>query len=461
MAQQGEQCIGITDGAFTFAEGYRLAEVLGLVKVENDRVLAEGMPTVSITYVVPLPDDPDDSLAVNLRHELQGVQLAQYRANRTAELGGTPAIRILVANVGNRSEQWSAIVPQIVERTTGSDRVVAVAGLGQSLDTTRQLIRDLSSARIPMVATRLTADNLSTAPVPSGTAPPAVPGLFRIAPTNYNQVDAVAGFLKQSTVPPLLVQDRNPTDPYVTSLGDRFLTALKEAPAVTAPDPERFDSSLGGVENAFVSMLRSICARQSSVLYFAGRGDDLGPFVSAASARSCPDHALTILTGDDGVDLAEDLHEQLDTGNTVELAAALNRNIGLRYTALAHPAAWADTATFLPAATAAFDSCPTCFGGQYGDEDLDDGAAIVGYDSILVTVRAIRDGVSQTNPDEVTTGTVQQQLYRVTCTSPVPGASGPIAFDGDGRAVGKPVPVLELVADGTVSLVQVAKTPGC
>lgn len=447
MTVTGEQCVGVTDGAASFSPDLGLRTVLGRIKAENDAVVGSGATFVSIGYVVPLPRDATIGLLTALRHELEGAYLAQWRANHKDGLGDIPLIRLLVVNIGDQAGQQDVVIPELIRRVDDpAEHLVAVAGLGQSLDATKQAIRSLSEARIPMIASRLTADDLSTTPGQS------VRGLFRIPPTSSAQTTVAAQALKPTVT--LLVQDINPSDAYTNSLAEQFRTVFTTPPAGKLLEPERYDASLSAADNTFVQMMYSICIKQPAAVYYAGRGTNLPGFLAALAGRPCPQLKIDLFTGNDGVDLTAALRQYLADGNQDGIAANLRSNITFRYTALAHPGAWSDQQRFLPASTRIFQQdCASCFSRVFPHEQLDDGAAIVGYDALLVTIHAIRSGVGQrSTPAALTPGAVFQQLYRINQAAPVNGASGPIAFDGQGKPIDKPIPILQLNPNGTVNL---------
>jgi ABC-type branched-subunit amino acid transport system substrate-binding protein len=443
------ECVGVTDGAASFPPELGLQTVLGKIKKENDTVMGKGVPFVSIGYVVPLPRDDTKGLLTALRHELEGAYLAQWRANQHDEgLGDTPLIRLLVVNVGDQAGQQAAVIPEVIQRATDpTEHLVAVAGLGQSLEATKLAIRTLSDAGIPMIASRLTADDLSTVPGQP------VPGLYRIPATNSAEAIAAAQALKSKAT--LLVQDINQGDAYTKSLAEQFRKAF----AAPLLEPEQYNSSLPAVANTFVQMMPSICTEKPAAIYYAGRGANLPDFLAALAGRRCQQLKIDLFTGDDAVDLTATLRQQLAAGDQDRIAANLRTTITLRYTALAHPDAWTNREQFLPASTKIFqgDCAATnaCFTRDFPGERLDDGAAIVGYDALLVATHAIRSGVIQPGdtpggPAALThdAGAVLQGMLRINLGAPVAGASGLIAFDEKGKPIDKPIPILELEPDG-------------
>jgi ABC-type branched-subunit amino acid transport system substrate-binding protein len=449
---QFNECVGVTDGTTTFAPNLGLRTVMKRIKQENDAVVANGAPFVSIGYVVPLPHDvTNEGLLTGLRRELEGVYLAQLRANHRDGLGDIPLIRVLVANVGDQSNQQSTVIPEVIRRVGDpADHLVAVAGLGQSREATARAIQTLSEAGIPMIASRLTADGLST----------STRGLFRISPTTKAQAAAAAHALKSEAT--LLVQDINPNDLYTESLAAQFQAVFTTSSAGKLLEPERYDSSLPAVGNTFMQMMYNICIKQPAAIYYAGRDANLPSFLSTLTERPCPQQKIDLFTGSNAVDLAATLRQQLAARNQNGIAATLRANISLHYTGLAHPGEWADQQRFLPASTRIFQqNCATCFTQIFPQEQLDDGAAIMGYDALLVATRAIRSGISQqdnapVDPAAITPGALLQQMYRINDAAPVNGASGSIAFDEQGKPLDKPFPILQLNPDGTVTFTRLA-----
>jgi hypothetical protein len=447
------ECVGVTDGAAIFAPELGLQTALAKIRQENEAVVGSGAPFVSIGYVLPLPRDAASRLLTWLRLELEGAYLAQWRANHHDGLGDTPLIRLLVVNVGDQAGQQSAVIPRVIQRVADpADHLVAVAGLGQSLEATKQAIRSLSNAGIPMIASALTADDLSTTPGQP------VRGLFRISSPNSAQAAAAARILKP--VATLLIQDTNRDDTYTNSLAAQFHMVFTTPPAGKLLEPERFDSSLPAVDNTFVQMMPAVCTEQPVAIYYAGRSANLPGLLAALAGRPCPELKIDLYTGDDAADVTATLRQQLAAGNHAGIAADMRTNITLHCTGLAHPGEWSDPQRFLPASTRIFQQdCATCFARVFPKEQLDHGGAIIAYDALLVATRAIRSGVSQqgntrTNPSSLTPGAVLQQISRINHADPVNGASGPISFDEQGKPTDKPIPILQLNPDGTVTFIR-------
>jgi ABC-type branched-subunit amino acid transport system substrate-binding protein len=455
--RHGGECVGVTDGRYSFSGDLR--DVTDRIRAENqwvERHSTKNRPAVSIAYLLPIPHS-EAALSATYRHELQGAYVAVRRANHTTELGSAPLIRLLVANDGEGGANWRYTVEDLVKRVTTKDRLVAVAGLGQSVDTTRRAIATMAAHHLPMIGAAITADSLSTRP-----DLPRVEGLVRVAPTNTDEARAAAADLKRtSTAKAVLIQDTNPADLYSATLGAAFQHNFPDRDHTLLTPVESYNSALPGVANTFTQMMYSICQERPDVIYFAGRHTDLANFLEALPNRTCRDLPLRIVTGDDATILTLALRQQLNKGGH-SLRDGLAANVTLEFTALAHPGAWAGSTAFSPAATGYFrpgSRCADCFATLFPGEALDDGQAIVGHDAVLVAVKAIRSTVGQ-DKATTSTGEIIQQWNRLHGIEAAPGASGWISLDDNGNPIDKAVPILALAPDGTVSFVKLSAPEG-
>lgn len=451
MEHYAQECIGVTDGDFEFTPD--LAAVMGKISEENRWVSQQtDKPSVSVAYWIAL--DQKDPASVGLRHQLQGAYLAQRRVNRA--VGRQPLIRLLVANAGKENEQWKPVVTQLLGKAGAPDRLVAVAGLGRSFEATRQAITEQADHRMPMIASTLTADSFSLVPEEQ-----RVRGLVRASATNSDQVKATVAYLKPDDQRALLIQDTNKEDLYVRTLGEAF-TAEFPDPTHTLIEPERYDSSLGGVANAFAQMMPNICVKRPDVVYFAGRGGSvLQSFLEALPGRPCLDFRIKVVTGNSAVHTANWV-QSLPQGEWERRIGSAN--VTLRYGTLAHPGAWAASPTsFSPEATRYFQQdCADCFTSLFPGGSLDDGSAIMAHDAVVTAVQAIWDATGQRDlsTDPLTLGQVIQALGQLHDLNAVPGASGWLSFDGNGNPVDKAVTILELKPDGTVGFVKLIAPRG-
>lgn len=457
LVSRAGSCIGVS-GSSDF-EDPALAAVMEKIAAENASVSAPGGSYYSLGYLAPLePPDDRTSLSTRSRHELEGLYLAQYRANRTNELGDGPKIKLLVANAGPRNEHWETVTGSLLELSQGPDRLRAVVGFGSSLETTKRAIRMLTqppngASPVAAIGSRLTADSFKL--MPRSANDRRVEGFFRVAPTNTDEAVAAVDHIQQvGYLRPLLLRDRNSADAYVATLGAAFRNVFGDM-----TEEETFNGSQDGLANAFDDVVRNLCVTTPDVVYFAGRGDALAKFVEVLSARRCQGMPIDIVTGDDIGGLRARADEG---GNGVNVA--LSGNVTVTYIALVSTALWADTdsrSSYNGAALSYFEgTCDQCWSRQFPGESLDDGAAIMGHDAFVLAVTALRRAEGSTGTEEVTTSAVIQLLYQIRGVNTVSGASGELSMTACGDVERKPFPVLSLNADGSSTLVRTAVSAG-
>ncbi|MGQ0775830.1 MAG: ABC transporter substrate-binding protein [Pseudonocardiales bacterium] len=441
------QCIGVTGGGVHLMPD--LANVLDKIRQENEEVDRSGLPAVSVAYLLALPKSENAALAVTSRHELEGAYLAQRVTNGRRTKAEEPLLRLLIANDGEDSEHWQQVVAALADEVSGPERLVAVVATGQSQAGRQKAIEKLvADHRIPVIASRLTGDNLTPSLTPS-----QVQGLARIAPSNSDQAGAVAVYLKREpgTARALLVQDTNPADEYSRSLGEAFQAAFRDDTHTVLTPVEKYNSQLSGYEKTMKGMLANICQQQPDVVFFAGHSPGLLAFVKALPDRPCPDLRINIVTADSAVNFVN----TVTRGDDDLLRNGMNANISVRYTGLAHPESWTKSAeSFKSGLKELFQSSceEICFHSFFRGEPLDDGAAIMGYDAITTATTAI-------NPGNDTPELIIQEFNRLHRLAAVAGASGWISLE-NGNPINKAVPILEVKPDGTVVFVQLSSPRG-
>ncbi|MGQ0775831.1 MAG: ABC transporter substrate-binding protein [Pseudonocardiales bacterium] len=451
------QCIGVTDGAVHLIPD--LSDVLDKIRQENAAVDSSGRSAVSVAHLVALPNPVEDNArAVTLRHELEGAYLAQRVANGTKSEADQPLLRLLVANDGDRSQHWRQVVAALVDKVNGPERLVAVIASGSTRTGRQEAIGELTAQGIPVIASRLTGDNLTpTEEASPGQGPVRVEGLVRVPPSNSDQAAAAVAYLKRepSMARALLVQSTDPDDAYSRSLGEAFQAAFPDETHTVLKPVETYNPRLGNIAGTMRSMLVNICQQQPDVVFFAGRSTELAALVVALPTRPCPELRINIMTADGAVHFATTVRQ-----GDAELRKGMNANMGVRYTALAHPGSWdASGGSFAPGPRDFFQSaCEKCFRTlfprEFPGQPLDDGGAIIGHDAIAVASAAIRTrgGINDTPP------LVIQEFNRMHGPQSVSGASGWISLDQNGNAINKAVPILEVKPDGTVVFVHLSSS---
>jgi ABC-type branched-subunit amino acid transport system substrate-binding protein len=448
LRAESGSCIGVSDSS-DFGDPL-LASVMSRIAAENAAV--DG-PYYTVGFLLPLQPESDRTAeSSELRRELAGAHVAQLRANHTAEIeGGGPKIKLVVGNAGTGNAHWPEIVERFRQMADGSERLRAVAGMGYSLATTQRAIAALTRPEggepIAVVGSRLTADSLSLDP-----ASRLVDGFVRVAPTNTDEARAAAEHIRRrGYTRPLLLRDTNARDPYAATLATAFRNAYGQTAEAT------FDSGKDGLGAAFSEIARNLCVERPDVVYFAGRGEPLAQFVDVLANRQCQEIPLDIVTGDDTSGIRD-----LALAGDVGVRTALSGNVTLVYTGLAHPGMWDVPELrdrYNAGALAYFrEGCDSCFHTLFPDESVDDGTAIMGHDTVLLAVTAIRRAGQTTDAEaqDVSTGAVIQMLYQIRGINDVAGASGELSLSACGDAVGKLFPLLSLEVDGSTRLVEPA-----
>ncbi|MER8041447.1 ABC transporter substrate-binding protein [Streptomyces sp. NPDC094032] len=434
-----EECVGVTDGGYVFTEALR--QVTGRIKAENDDVAGKSPATVAL--MIPMISD-NPAQQREYVEQVQGAYLAQYRANHKAN-NKQPPIRLVLANPGRGYKQWQTVADQLVRSAAdGKENLRAVAGINISIPETAAAVRYLTKEKgIPVVAGPMTADDIKN----SATEPHAFPGLARVAPSNTDQVDALAAY--ESDIKPaetIVVEDIREGDNYLATLRQTFEKLAKGAPNApeTFRSPPDFNDE-GNLANDFHQMVPDICASAAKTIYFVGRPVQLRQFLVELGDRTCNKH-YTVMTGSHASTLTVDQKFTEQWG-----VLAKGAGITLRYAALAHPDAWGGKGTQATggsraAATELSDLLRKASGkgpDSIGPATLLDGRVIITYDSVSTAIAGIRnDTVGDVKMPSLTE--VADSWLRLHGVNRVEGASGWICLDRYGNPYNKAVPIVHL-----------------
>ncbi|MEV0183933.1 hypothetical protein AB0I54_32305 [Streptomyces sp. NPDC050625] len=448
--KDSDECVGVTTTAYDFGHP-QLRDTVRAIERENGRLKPGSYVTVAM--MLPYTATAAASLS-DIQHELQGAYLAQYRANHDSN-GEAPAIRLVLANPGATGAHWRQMVDRLAHMTTTSDRLRAVAGVGQSTDNNKKAVRELTRLGIPVVGSSITADDLANG---QGDKDP-FPGLARVSPTNTDEARALASFAKVGAGKALLVYDK-PGDPYTRTLQKSFAALIKGSPYEPQPfTPPADRTQEGTTANTFRQITHLVCdtSKETDTILFAGRHTQLRQFINALGGRGCQERKFTVLTGDEGSYL---------TGEKDLDRAALRHNLAVRYTALAHPDAWvrdpartggsAADAQVLQQQLASGKRRPV---GPIGPVALEDGQLIIAYDAVQLAVHGIREAVPDGRKIPALAD-VGLQWPQVKGSLRVGGASGWICLDVHGNPYDKAVPIVELSPEGGSRFVRIAWPEG-
>ncbi|MDJ1138345.1 amino acid ABC transporter substrate-binding protein [Streptomyces iconiensis] len=333
VEKSGGECVGTNGSGYDFGTP-EIRKVAGAIAKENRRVAAG--PHITVAVMLPLQPDIQAERR-QLRSELQGAYLAQYRANRQEE---EPKMRLVLANPGDDYRQHARVVDRLAEMADSTeDNLRAVTGFNLSLTSTRDVIDRLTNdLKIPVLASRVTADELAN--LPDATGKPRFDGLARVIPTNHKQADALAEFhrdLKDKDT--VLVRDTRRGDIYVDSLASAFGRPEKGPPG--SKDQEFTSPGItkqGDTGNDFALIGHNICQSQAKIVYFAGRPVHLRLFALKLAAAPCGDKSYTIVSGSG----AATLDRYMSAADWRELRGTEPGKpaITVEYAAPAHPDAW-------------------------------------------------------------------------------------------------------------------------
>ncbi|WP_274561291.1 ABC transporter substrate-binding protein [Streptomyces spiramyceticus] len=451
--EEGAECVGVSGDGYDFGVP-ALTKVADAIDRENRTLKAGEYATVAV--LLPLTST-DDGMRTKIVHEVQGAFLEQYRANHDSN-DQVPKIRLVLANTGKGNAHWRTTVGRLKTMTGAPDNLRAVTGVATSSTETKSAVKELTGAKIPVVGTTITADDIANGPDGD-----PYPGLARVSPTNSDEARAIAQFGKVEADKAVLVQDTRSGDHYTVTLKRAFAGLLKDAPYepqlfTSPPDP----TEEGTTANTFRQITLLLCDTRAETVFFAGRHTQLRQFVNALGQRGCQHRKFTVLTGDEGSYLGGD--DKLDK-------KALARKVTVRYASLAHPDTWrrsgapttggsaADYRTFTELLDLAADLAADPAVGPIGPTSLTDGQAIIAYDAMATAVHGIRQATVQDAKLPAITDVVTQ-WPQVKGSLKVAGASGWICLDNHGNPYNKAVPIVELARDGSQRFVEIAWPEG-
>ncbi|MGW0530634.1 amino acid ABC transporter substrate-binding protein [Streptomyces sp. NPDC003032] len=445
------ECIGVNGTGYDFGTP-EITEVARAIAKENEEFVGD-KPHITVALMLPLQSDMAAERK-QLRSEIQGAYLAQYRANREES---TPLLRLVLANPGDAYGQQEKVVDQLADMSTDKrDNLRAVTGFNLSLNATKQAIKRLTNElHIPVLAARVSADELANPENSTGKDP--YPGLARIIPTNRQQADALANFHgKLDDDQTVLVRDKRPHDIYNESLAKAFSRDEKGPPG---PKEQPFESPSitdpGDTGNDFTLIAQNICQSSAHYVYFAGRPVHLRLFALKLADVQCRGKKYTIVSGSGAATLnrymSGDDWDRLRGGGkepviTVQYAApghpdAWNRELSHKDGAKERPARFTEPQQELNELRALIKKGSA---GDIGDVRLDDSRTMLVYDGTRTIAQAVLLANAQTEGTVPPLKRVSDMWQRLEAVNRVRGTSGWICLTNAGNAYDKPVAVVEL-----------------
>ncbi|MEB3365821.1 type 1 periplasmic-binding domain-containing protein [Saccharopolyspora mangrovi] len=232
-------CVGIDVDNTSFGDSDATRDLRKHINDHNATVAAPDFVTVVVLDNMT-PNARFDSISAdNVKHGVAGALTAASRANNEPVAKATsPQVKLKLANYGATNDEAVAAARAIIDARE-RERIVAVVGLGQSMDHTRLAASMLSEAGLAVVSGMASADNMNRS---FNGNPAYIEHFYRITPTNIDAAKAAVGFLETRPVGKLLlVHDTNQSDIYSGTLADAFRGAYREK-FNRAPGEQPFDS---------------------------------------------------------------------------------------------------------------------------------------------------------------------------------------------------------------------------
>lgn len=443
VLMEGGQCVGVTDGSFIFDPGSGVGQ-RGITEAEqgiarlNQMAVADphGYVTVALLTVLTPPPatstTPSDVMASRIEDELRGAYLALYDANH--EMGLHPKIRLLLANEGSTEQGWQTDWSQLRQLpASGHGELLAVAGMGLSVQATVAAARTIGGAGIAMFGAVTTADGLD------GTVSQ---NLGRVVPGVSDEVTVLARYLAKPAKA-ALVYDRNTADLYTKSLradfsrafGPSLRAGVGEIPYV----PSTLDSPL------FKKIAQDLCGTSSPpVVLYAGRNSVFGQFVSQLEQEGdCNGERLQIVTGGDADGLAPSYTVGSQGGARVSVVYADIENPATLRAGFAHD-----------------------FRAQVSrtdDSSMADPWLLANYDAVIAAANAIADGEGMHAGDhaEVRASDVALWVSQLNGHAAVTGATGTLQIGSNGDLENPVIPIDQLAAGMRTTLCVVQGSSRC
>ncbi|GGV85046.1 hypothetical protein GCM10010294_64110 [Streptomyces griseoloalbus] len=298
----GTECVGIATGDVRFGtyledgadeEGKRLRELEDLVIAENAKVLRNHPDTyVTVVYAGPLSSSTADPSLVKGNEELAGVYLAQ----RVVNANYTVKLRVLLANGGADMGHQRVTAEAIADYADRDPTVVGVVGFGRDLQSSPDVTRRLHAVGLPVVSGTNSATYL----------PKDFSNWFSLAAPDEHQAEALGLLARQlrtrDTAPYALVlaRDTEQSQDRYTSEQATYGGQMLQREGFRLLPEQAYRVANGNPELRHHA--ESICRGVSvpSVIYFAGRVEDIGSLMTQLSTEpGCANREIAILTGDD------------------------------------------------------------------------------------------------------------------------------------------------------------------
>jgi ABC-type branched-subunit amino acid transport system substrate-binding protein len=429
------ECVGVTSSYVFDPASPAIVAVQGLIAAQ-DAWVTSSYPHdyVTVALLTPLTEPasdtatPSDVTLARITDELRGAYLAQYYANH--DTGMLPKVRLVLANEGSGEQGWQADWDQLRQLKTAPGQLVAVTGMGLSVQQTIDAAHTIGGAGVPMFGAVTTADGLDSS---------TSSNLAQVVPNVSDEVQALAQFLRKPSRS-VLVYDSQATDLYTSSLGKDLLRTFGSSiigPAIQYA-PSGFDSTL------FKKIAEELCytPRQPPLVFYAGRDSVFGDFITQLQQEvDCVGQRLTIVTGGDG-DGVQPSATLPDTGGA---------QVSIIYADIE------DGAKITPAFRQEYQQLL----GKGNDQDLADPWMLATYNATTAATSAIAQQAGSMPPADqpaLTASEVGIWVDQLNGPDVVAGATGAFQIGATGDLENPEIPIIEL-ANGKATTLATETVP--
>jgi hypothetical protein len=424
------ECVGVTDGAYDFdpgstADEREIAATEQLIAAQNKWVTSTYKSDyVSVALLTPLTEPasvtatPSDVTLARIDDELRGAYLAVYHANH--ETGLVPKIRLLLANEGSSEQGWQADWDQLSQLRTTPGQLVAITGMGLSLQQSIDSAGSIGAAGIPMFGAVTTGDHMDGS---------VNPNLDQVVPSVSDEVQALTRYLGKPARA-VLVYDSQTSDLYTKSLRADFGTAF--AASIRSVEIPYAPSSLDS--NLFAKIAEELCytPQQPPMVFYAGRESVFQEFIIQLQEEGdCVGQKLTVVTGGDA--------DGLPLGSTQSNAGGAQVSV-----------VYADIEDAAKVSQA-FKSDYRSWLGLDSEAGATDPWLLATYNATTAAASAIAQAAgplsakgSVTSPGKLTAAEVRIWVNQLNGPDAVSGATGTFSIGFDGDLANPLIPIIEI-----------------
>jgi hypothetical protein len=405
------QCVGVTDGGYTFDPA--LAEVTALIQNQNEQTEQRHRDNPARSYVTVVdlqaltpPLGNSTGLAAE-RESLEGAAVFQAQTLRDPSY---PLVRLLIGNAGSDMTYGTTVADQLRTLPTGDAPLVGVIGLDHSTRATDATVLALADDGLPTIAASLSEDQLAN----------SNPLYYQVSPQNKREAAVAAAFADQlppGTLAAKQIRVYHPDDPedtYAQNLTDQVLDAFGKAGYATqevrfAPSDMPASQVKPGV--LYPTQNGKNACGFPGLVYYAGDGvPDFNAFLDGL--KQCTS-SPAVLADDDVTRYVADTRTR-----------ELNQTVPFWYTAFAAPNATTSQATeFYNGNAGLYALFP--HERDNGEDPSLDGHAALTYD----TMQTLRTAVAHLRLGNaaipITPGHVWRELSSISSTPPTKAKPDP------------------------------------